>query len=405
MRVLLVDDEAVARTLSGCFLRSWGYDVLEAADGLEALQILQQQEIHFVISDWVMPNLTGLDLCRKIRTGDASHYTYIILCTAKADKKDFIEGMEAGADDFLVKPFGKEELRVRVRAGERVVNLEWGLAQQNRELAALNDKLQSAYGQIEADLQAAAWMQTSLLPSASPRTLGINSEWRFRPSRYVAGDTLNIFPIDQNNVAFYMLDVSGHGVPAAMLSVTLSRLLTPDNAHGSPLMRFDAASQGYLPVPPEEAVAELNRRFQTSDDQYFTMIYGMLNTQDLKLCFSQAGHPNPLLIQKGRRMQVLGEGGSPVGILPSAEFDSIQVQLHLGDRLVLYSDGVTECTNPAGDLFGEQRLWDYLAVAGERPLDEMLGGLENEMELWRGKREFDDDISLLALEVATGGTQ
>ena len=399
MRVLLVDDDPVARTLSSYLLRNSGHDVAEASDGSEALEILAKERIPFVISDWLMPNVTGLELCRQIRQDAKDHYTYIILCTSKGDKKDFIEGMEAGADDFLVKPFSKEELRVRVRAGERVVNLEQGLALQNRELTALNAKLLDAHSQIEADLQAAAWMQASLLPSTSSKTPGINSEWRFRPSRYVAGDTLNIFPIDQDHIAFYLLDVSGHGVPAAMLSVTLSMLLTPENTSGSPLKRFDSATQTYLPASPEEAVSELNRRFQSRDDQYFTMIYGLLDTNNLMLRFSQAGHPNPLLIQNGCRLQALGEGGAPVGILPRAEYDSIQIQLHLGDRLVLYSDGVTECTNPAGDLFGEQRLQDYLALAGRKPLDEMLGGLENEMEVWHGKREFDDDISLLALEV------
>ncbi len=399
MKVLLVDDDPVTRALYGRLLRNWGCDIVEAEDGLVALEILSRQAIPFVISDWLMPNLTGLELCRKIRLAQADHYTYIILCTSKGDKRDFIEGMEAGADDFLVKPFSTEELRVRLRAGERVVNLERGLALKNRELEALNAKLQQAYGRIEDDLKAAAWMQASLLPAASPKALGVKSEWRFRPSRYVAGDTLNIFPIDQNQVAFYLLDVSGHGVPAAMLSVTLSMLLTPDNAPGSPLKRFDAASQTYLTVPPEEAIAELNRRFQSRDDQYFTMIYGLLETRSLMLRFSQAGHPNPLLIQKGCHMRVLGSGGSPVGILPQAEYDSIQVQLDPGDRLVLYSDGVTECANPTGDLFGEQRLRRYLTQAGAKPLGEMLGGLETEIEVWRGKREFDDDISLLALEV------
>jgi sigma-B regulation protein RsbU (phosphoserine phosphatase) len=401
MKVLLVDDDPVTRALYGRFLRNWGCEIVDAGDGLEALEILARQAIQFVISDWLMPNLTGLELCRRIRQTEADHYTYIILCTSKRDKRDFIEGMEAGADDFLVKPFSTEELRVRVRAGERVVNLERGLALKNRELEALNAKLQEAYGRIEDDLKAAAWMQASLLPAVSPRALGVNSEWRFRPSRYVAGDTLNVFPIDQHHLAFYLLDVSGHGVPAAMLSVTLSMLLTPDSTPASPLKRFDAASQNYLAVAPDEAIAELNRRFQSRDDQYFTMIYGLLDTRSLMLRFSQAGHPNPLLIQKGRKMRVLGAGGSPVGILPHAEFDSVQVQLDPGDRLVLYSDGVTECTNPSGDQFGDQRLRHYLTRAGEKPLDQMLGGLETEIEGWRGKLEFDDDISLLALEVGT----
>jgi sigma-B regulation protein RsbU (phosphoserine phosphatase) len=132
------------------------------------------------------------------------------------------------------------------------------------------------------------------------------------------------------------------------------------------------------------------------------MIYGVLDTNSLTLRMSQAGHPNPLLIQQGC-IRVLGEGGPPVGILPQAEFDSIEVQVNPGDRLVLYSDGVTECTNAAGELFGEERLKCYLECARAKRLGEMLGGLEAEMEAWRGKREFDDDISLLALEVPDKG--
>jgi len=399
MKLLIVDDDPVARSLSVRFLQIWGYEVVEASDGAEALEILDREPIQFVISDWIMPNLSGLDVCRKIRMKESAYYTYIILCTAKADKKAFIEGMEAGADDFLVKPFEKAELHVRVRAGERIVNLEQGLAQRNRDLVGLNAKLLEAHRQIESDLQAAAWMQASLLPKPSACILGISSEWRFRPSRYVAGDTLNIFPIDEHHVAFYILDVSGHGVPAAMLSVMLGTLLTPDNTRENPLKQYDEIAQRYVPVAPEVAVAELNRRFQSREDQYFTMIYGLLDTRDLVLRFCQAGHPHPLLLSGGSVVQAVGEGGPPVGILPMAEYESVQVQLKPGDRFLMYSDGVTECTNPCGELFGDSRMQASLARSCTQPLCEMFDGLELQMENWRGKREFEDDISLLAIEV------
>jgi len=164
-KILLVDDDPAVRAVPGLFLRKWGYDVIEAADGEQALQILQRERIGLVISDWVMPNLSGIDLCRKIRAGDSDHYTYLILCTTKGEKADLIEGMEAGADEFLVKPISKEEMKVRVRAGERVLKLERGLAERNRELRGINSQLQTAYARIEGDLKAAAWMQASLLPS------------------------------------------------------------------------------------------------------------------------------------------------------------------------------------------------------------------------------------------------
>src|ERR1700761_7109317 len=128
-RILLVDDAPVGRLLSATFLRRCGYEVLEASDGQQALEILSREQISLVISDWVMPNVSGIELCRRIRATVSDHYTYLILCTSKGEKADLIEGMDAGADDFLVKPISQEELRVRIRAGERVLHLEHGLAE------------------------------------------------------------------------------------------------------------------------------------------------------------------------------------------------------------------------------------------------------------------------------------
>src|ERR1700761_607368 len=207
-------------------LQLQGHEVLEASDGEVAWQMVQEHQSSFVVSDWMMPNLAGVDLCRRIRAASFDHYVYVILCTSKGEKSDLIEGMDAGADDFLVKPISPEELRVKVRAGERLLNLQQGLAEKNRELARINSSLEEAHQLLEKDLQAAAWMQRRLLPSPATQAHGLRCEWRLQPSGYVAGDTFNFFPIGEHHVAFYLLDVSGHGVPAAMLSVALSMMLT-----------------------------------------------------------------------------------------------------------------------------------------------------------------------------------
>src|SRR5574337_1092851 len=167
MRILIVDDDVDMRRLLLGTLKKWGYDVVPASDGAEAWQILQNESISFVITDWIMPNLDGLELCRRIREGRFSRYIYVILLTAKHAKDELIKGMEAGADDFLIKPFNAGELKVRIRAGERVVKLENDLEEQNR-------KLQEAYSRIREDLDAAVTMQQSLLPSHAlvvPRNL------------------------------------------------------------------------------------------------------------------------------------------------------------------------------------------------------------------------------------------
>jgi two-component system cell cycle response regulator len=125
VKTLIAEDEPVSRRVLEAFLRKWGYDVLVTCDGSEAWEIFKKPDApNLVISDWMMPNMNGPDLCRRIREMEKSGYTYFILLTAKGRKEDVIQGFQAGADDFLVKPFDREELKYRVRIGERIIRLE-----------------------------------------------------------------------------------------------------------------------------------------------------------------------------------------------------------------------------------------------------------------------------------------
>jgi len=380
-------------------LHAQGHEVVEAADGELAWQLVQETKITFVVSDWMMPNLAGVELCRKIRAANFEDYVYVILCTSKGAKSDLIEGMDAGADDFLVKPIGPEELRVKVRAGERVLTLQQGLADKNRELARINGQLQSAHKLVEEDLKAAAWMQQSLLPQPTQQAHGIECLWRLEPSGYIAGDIFNCFSMGEHETGFYLLDVCGHGVPAAMLSVTLSMVLTPEATYGSPLMALHPLTGKSEVLSPDDAVRELNRRFQSIDDRYFTIIYGLFDIRTSTVRFAQAGHPGPILIRKGAKPKTYGEGGMPVGLWPKIMFDCFDIPVQVGDRLLLYSDGVTECIDGTNMAFGEERLLSYLEERADVPLEDLLEDLILKLKNWRGKGECTDDISLLVLEV------
>src|SRR5574337_2228366 len=195
MRILIVDDDVDMRRLLLRTLQRWGYDVVPAADGVEAWEHLQDESISFVITDWIMPKLDGLGLCRRIREARFARYIYIILLTAKNSKDELIKGMEAGADDFLIKPFNAGELKVRIRAGERIVKLESNLEEQNK-------KLQEAYSRIRKDLDAAVTMQRSLLPSHALVVTGYRIEWMFAPCQFVAGDSFNVFQLNQHHMGF-----------------------------------------------------------------------------------------------------------------------------------------------------------------------------------------------------------
>ena len=125
MKILIAEDEAVSRRLLESFLTGLGHDVLSTKDGSEAwAELTKPKSPSLVISDWMMPSVDGLELCRRIRTRQGSGYIYFIIVTAKGEKEDLVKGLEAGADDYLVKPFDREELKCRVKIGERIIRLE-----------------------------------------------------------------------------------------------------------------------------------------------------------------------------------------------------------------------------------------------------------------------------------------
>ncbi|MEZ5584698.1 MAG: response regulator [Candidatus Competibacteraceae bacterium] len=210
MRILVADDDPTSLMIISAILARYGHEVRPANDGLEARQALEQEPLPFVISDWGMPGLDGPALCRWLRAAQLPHYVYFIMLTARGDKASLVEGMEAGADDFLVKPVDAEELRVRIRAGERILALERQLEERNQTLEQLNRNLQQAYQTIRKDMDAAAALQKDLLPP--PATVqGVHWDWLFRPSHFVAGDMFGYFPLSEHCIGFYQLDVSGHG--------------------------------------------------------------------------------------------------------------------------------------------------------------------------------------------------
>jgi DNA-binding response OmpR family regulator len=136
MKILIVDDDPVSRKLLRNYLEKWGYEVAQAEDGAAGWALFQTDDFPLVIADWMMPEMDGVELVRRIRAQERPGFVYCMLLTARAHKEDLIEGMDAGADDFLSKPFDRDELRVRLREGERIVTLERAAAQRAQASAA-----------------------------------------------------------------------------------------------------------------------------------------------------------------------------------------------------------------------------------------------------------------------------
>ncbi len=395
MKILVAEDDVMSQQLLLKLLQIWGHDVTLTADGAEAWEEYQREYYPIVISDWMMPKVDGVELIRRIRASEDHPYTYTVLLTAKSTTRELVEGMEAGADDFLGKPFDASELRCRVRAGERVIRLEQALAQRNTELAALNTRM-------SRDLEAAANIQRNMLPRAFPDNDVVAFAWNYEPCDELAGDTLNVLSLDERHIGLYVLDVSGHGVPSSLLSVTLHQLLAPSMQQSSLLKRPVDAPPGYELASPVEVAERLNHLFPLSDESgglYFTLLYGVFDLDTRRLRYVQAGHPSPVHVAAGGAASVVEGGGLPIGFLDAAVFDEGVIDLAPGDRLYLYSDGIYEVSDAAGELFGQDRLTRVLSEARDESLADSLLTLVAGVREWGGASGLNDDISLLGLEI------
>lgn len=261
------------------------------------------------------------------------------------------------------------------------------------------DELRRAHDRMTADLEAAAQLQRALLPCSSPVIDGLRSAWHVRPSERLAGDAVNVFRLDDHHVGFYLLDVSGHGVKAAMLSVTLHRILTPFPVPLSTLV--EQTRLGPRILAPREVAARLNRTFQMSDGtgQYFTLFYGVLDLRDRTLRFVSAGQGAPVLVRADGTAREIEHFDHPIGILPDAAFEDHTVTLEPGSTLLVYSDGLVETFDEGGEPFGRERLIEAIRETLPHGLQESLAEVVERVDRFGCAECIRDDMSLVAIQL------
>lgn len=399
LRVLVVDDSRAQRKILTMSLSRWGYVVTEAASGEEALLACETQEFDIILSDWMMDGISGLDLCAAFRELEHEGYAYFILLTSKSEKTEVANGLEAGADDFLTKPVSSDELRARLRAGERIVGMHQELVAKNRLLGATLTELQKVHESLDRDLIEARKLQQTLVRDRF-RDWGAGAATLFlRPSGHVGGDLAGFFDIDDARVALFSVDVSGHGVASAMMTARLAGYLSNAAPDQNIALRIlpDGTRDAW---PPEEVAARFNRTMleEIQVDQYFTMAYAEVNLITGRVSLVQAGHPYPMILRRDGAIERLGHGGIPIGLLPDTQHDRIEARLHHGDRLFLLSDGLTECPSPDGEELGEDGLERLLHRNRHLDSSALLDALIWDLASHMGSEDFPDDVSGLLFD-------
>jgi sigma-B regulation protein RsbU (phosphoserine phosphatase) len=389
--ILAVDDTpANLQVLTG-MLKGRGYKVRPVPSGQLALAAAQKSPPDLILLDINMPEMNGYEVCRLLKADERLRGIPVIFISALNENLDKVNAFATGGVDYITKPFQMEELNARVETHLKIRRLQVELEQNNARLAQANARM-------SRDLQAAAKIQKTFLPRTSPKVQGLEFAWCYQPCDELAGDGLNIIPLGAGKVGLYILDVSGHGVSSALLSVTLSRLMSPPSDPSSVLISDHDLERREI-VSPARVADLLNRLFpfDTLTEQFATLMYGILDSSSGTFRYVSAGHPGPLHIPAAGEPTIVVSPGFPIGV-EAETYCERSIQLGAGDRLYLYSDGLPDAMKASGDRFGDAGLLQSFGRSRDEPLAAGIATLLEDIEQWREGGIPQDDISILGVE-------
>jgi sigma-B regulation protein RsbU (phosphoserine phosphatase) len=390
-RILMVDDSPTERARLGAMLKDLGYDVVEARDGNEALTLLENEQFQLVLSDQVMPEMDGKTLCRTLRSNERYGSPYVVMLTAENDQNELVTCMDAGADDFLRKPAIKEELRVRLAAGARLVSMRKNVTDQNEQLNETVTALEAAQKQNEQELQFATHLQEEYVPKNQWLSPTLELATEFKTARGIGGDSMGFVTTNSNQVLIYQIDVMGHGVASAMLSFTLQNAIQQ--------MLGYYINQSVLP-PLHQIVRRLNERFPSErfSGLYFTMFLGMIDESANTLRYCQAGHPHPcVLSEKGDMMQI-SRGSFPVGMFDFADFETRSLPFLPGSTLLLSSDGLFDIVDETNSAIGRGAIENILKRERTKDAATQLDIIKQFAYDWGNQESPEDDVSVMLIK-------
>jgi len=406
-KILVAEDDTVTRMVIVSVLKSNGYLVEQAENGRIALDLFNKNpDIDLIVTDLNMPEITGMDLIKSLR--DRKIDLPIIILSGNEDLSVAINALKSGANDYILKEkyaqealiptvqnfIEKEELK---KHNEKLTR---DLIIKNSELKKKNDMLEATFKerdqalkQLKAELSEAAQYVRNLLPE--PISNGdIYTDWRYIPSTSLGGDAFGYHWIDKDNMALYLLDVAGHGVGSALLSVTVMNVLRSDT-----LLNIDFRH-------PSQVLSALNNNFQMEkhNNLFFSIFYGVYNQKTREFRYAEGGHPPGLLYnpslstedQKRQISQLTTDKNTIIGILPDYQYEEQSVVIEKNSHLYLYSDGVFEINLKNGSVWSYDEFIEFMSE--KKPTYEsLMDRLFYHTRKICNAETFDDDFSILEI--------
>jgi serine phosphatase RsbU (regulator of sigma subunit) len=373
--ILVVDDTPLNISVITGALKDT-YRTKVATNGAKALAIAAADEKpDLILLDVMMPEMDGYEVCRRLKQNPTTRDIPVIFLTAQTEAEDETRGFEVGAVDYVHKPFSPAVMKARVHT--------------HLVLRETREKLAQQLLAIQKELETARLIQLSILPDTVPQIYGLDIAARYIPMASVAGDFYDFLVVDNKHVGILIADVSGHGMPAALIASMLKIALAAESAHAE---------------DPARVLHGLNQalcgKFQ---HHYVTAAYVFVDVNKRTLTYAGAGHP-PLLIWGGASpgLREVTENGLFLGKFEFATYSSVELPFSPGDRFLLYTDGVSETNNPEGVEFGSDRFRHFLETESNGSANQLVDSLLEELASWsaRGQDEdLDDDITIVAIRV------
>jgi phosphoserine phosphatase RsbU/P len=371
--VLLVDDAPANIQIVNSILKDI-YKIRIATSGAKALELAKvTPPPDLILLDVMMPEMDGYEVCTRLKLDPATHDIPVIFLTGQTEVEDETRGFEVGAVDYIHKPFSPAVVKARVHT--------------HLVLRGIREQLAQQLLTIQKELETARQIQLSILPSEIPKIEGLDIAARYIPMTSVAGDFYDFIVVDEKHIGVLVADVSGHGMPAALIASMLKIALSAQAAHAA---------------EPAQVLLGLNQALCGKFQHHFvTAAYLYFDMQNRTLTYAGAGHP-PLLLSGGPEgVRSIEENGLFLGKFSFATYTSVVLPLKAGDRVLLYTDGIPETTNPAGVEFGTDCFKQFLEKERSTSADHFADRLLEELSRWsaRGSEDQDDDITIVAIYV------
>ena len=373
--VLVVDDAPSNIQVVNSILKDT-YKIRIATNGAKALELVGvDPPPDLILLDIVMPGMDGYEVCTRLKSSPGTKDIPVIFLTGQTETEDETRGFEVGAVDYIHKPFSPAVVKARV--------------QTHLVLRGIREQLAQQLLAIQKELETARQIQLSILPTDIPKSPGLDIAARYIPMTAVAGDFYDFIFVDEKHIGILVADVSGHGMPAALIAS---------------MLKIAFAAQASLAAEPERVLSGLNQalcgKFQ---HHYVTAAYAYFDMERRTLTYAGAGHPPLLLWGPSREgVQDVIENGLFLGKFDFATYAAVELPLLPGDRILLYTDGIPETENHAQVAFGDERFRQFLIAAQNTSVDQFADALLADVSHWseRGPGEdLDDDITMVAVHV------